>query len=130
MYKSPAHEICDKLGFTPEMAQTSAEAVAARVDRVDNWQDVQTTATIAGQTTIHLHQKATGPDGDTWIILGLNDETVGVTRLRGPTDGNGVGFEDSRNVSHGRFIMDYDPQTESVTDTQSGATEEVPVWGY
>lgn len=125
MYESPAHEICDNLGFTPEEAAVSAEAVAARIDRVENWSEERTSALLAGQERVHLHQLATGSDGNTWIILGLNDDTVELTRLKGPVDGGDVGFMEDRTVSHGEFIMRYQAQTEAFAGSQ-----EVPVWGY
>lgn len=130
MYKSPAHEICDNLGFTPEEAQVSAENVAARIDRVDNWGDVKTTALLAGQTRVHLHQLATDSANHTWIILGLNDDTVELTKVRIPDDGGKISFMEDRIISHGRFIMDYEPLTETFTDPASGEVDEVPVWGY
>lgn len=125
MYESPAHEICDNLGFTPEEAQVSAENVAARIDRVDNWREERTSALLAGQERVHLHQLATGSNGDTWIILGLNNDTVELTRVEGPMDGGDVGFMEDRTVSHGEFIMNYEAQTEVLVNGET-----VPVWGY
>lgn len=130
MYESPAHEICDNLGFTPEEAQMSAESVAARIDRVDNWDDVTTTAELAGQTRVHLHQLVEDSANHKWIILGLNNDTVELTKVRIPDDGGRISFMEDRTISHGRFIMDYKPLTESFLESRFGEPKEVPVWGY
>lgn len=130
MYKTPAHEICANLGFTPEEAQVSADSVAARIDREDNWKDITTTTVLAGQQRVHLHQLVTDSANQRWIILGLNDDTVELTRLMPPIESDSVGFMEDRTVSHGRFIMDYEPQTESFLDSRFGEPKDVPVWGY
>ena len=128
MYKTPAHEICDNLGFTPEEAQMSAEAVASRIDRVDNWEKVTTTAVLAGGIRVHLHQLASDSDGDKWIILGINGETIEMTRLVPSLDG--PAFMENQTVSHGQFVMKYTPETRSMSNSEWDKSYEEPVWGY
>lgn len=130
MYNTPAHEICDNLGFTPEEARVSAENVASRIDRLDNWDEHTTSALLAGQQRVHLHQLAIDSTDEKWLIVGINDDTIELTRVVEPTESDRIGFMEEKTMSHGRFLIKYEPMTESISDSRFDRTEEVPVWGY